>query len=139
MVVEISQPRRKEENKSELTAESHLAPQLGSDTAELVKGKYDMRRLSKLDPLDKIWIAYFLQVPVEDGGEYAREFCENYMNLAVSDDGWRVNKMIQMVAGAQGSPTQVGELVKKPGIIGRNITNRNWKQKAEEQGQQIVE
>ncbi|NIT04094.1 hypothetical protein GTO10_04180 [Candidatus Saccharibacteria bacterium] len=46
--------------------------------------------------------------------------------------------MIQMVAGAAGAPS-VGDLVKKPGVLQRNITNRGWKKEAEEKGQTIVE
>jgi len=86
----------------------------------LVTGKYDMRRLSKLAMLDKVWLSYFLMVPKKRGGRFWTEFCGNYMNLAVSEDGWRVNKMIQMVAGSKGAPS-VGELVKKPGVLQRNM------------------
>jgi len=129
---------RREEKKEELTAESHLGPQLGSDTTELVKGKVDMRRLSKLGPLDKAWISYFLLKKPKKGGRYTNRFCENYMNLAVSEDGWRVNKMIQMVAGSKGAPS-VGELQKKPNIVARNVTQRDWEKKAREEGKTIVE
>jgi len=130
---------RREKEKEELTAESHLGPQLGSDTIDLVKGKVDMRRLSKLpSPLDKVWISYFMLIGDEEGGEFARAFCNNYLNLAVSDDGWRVNKMIQMVAGSKGAPS-VGELQKKPNIVARNVTQRDWEKKAREEGKTIVE
>ena len=124
--------------KEELTAESHLGPQLGTDTVDLVKGKVDMRRLSKLGPIDKAWLSYFSMLSDEEGGEFARRFCDNYINYAVSEEGWRTNKMIQMVAGSKGAPS-VGELVKRPGVLQRNITDREWKKKAEEQGQTIVE
>lgn len=126
------------EEKEELTAESHLGPQLGTDTVDLVKGKVDMRRLSKLGPIDKAWLSYFSMLPNEEGGEFSRMFCNNYINYAVSEDGWRTNKMIQMVAGSKGAPS-VGELVKRPGMFQRNLTQRDWKKKADEQGQTIVE
>jgi len=129
---------RREEKKPEITAEGSLSPQLGSNTTDLVTGKFDMRRLSKLGTLDKVWLSYFLMVPKKRGGRYWSMFCDNYMNLAVSDDGWRVNKMIAMVAGSKGAPS-VGELVKKPGVLQRNITQRDWKKKADEKGQTIVE
>jgi len=45
--------------------------------------------------------------------------------------------MIQMVAGAKGAPS-VGELQKQPGWFGRNITDRKWEKKAEEEGRTVV-
>lgn len=129
-----------EEKKAEQpTAESTLAPQLGTDIIDIMLNKkVDMRRLSKTGPLDKAWIAYFLLLEDEEGGDFARQFCNNYLNLAVSEDGWRVNKMIQMVAGSKGVPA-VGDLMKKPGWVTRNITDKSWKKKADEEGKTIVE
>lgn len=128
-----------EKRKKELpTAEQTLAPQLGTDIADLVNKKVDMRRLSKLGPIDKVWIAYFLLLEPEEGGDFAYQFCDNFLNLAVSEDGWRVNKMIQMVAGSKGVGG-VGELMKKPSWVGRNITQRSWQKKADEEGKTIVE
>jgi len=129
---------RKEDEKPEITAEGELAGQLGSDKTTLAGGVFDMRRLSKTGELDKVWIAYFLNVPKIRGGRFAYTFCDNYLNLAVSEEGWRINKMIQMVAGAKGAPS-VGELAKRPGLLQRNITNRKWREKADEKGATIVE
>ena len=129
---------KKDEKPQEPTAEGTLSPQFGTDTTDLVKGKFDMRRLSKINQLDKIWIAYFVMTRPEEGGDFAKDFCANYLNLAVSEDGWRVNKMIQAIAGSKGA-TGVGELMKRPGLLQRNITQRDWKKKAEEEGKTVVE
>ena len=129
---------KKEEKPSEPTAEGHLAPQFGSDTVDLVKGKVDMRRLSKINPIDKAWISFFLLVDEEEDGGYFKEFCEQFLNLSVSEEGWRVNKMIQAIAGSKGA-TGVGELMKRPGLLQRNITQRDWKKKADEEGKTVVE
>ena len=83
-------------------------------------------------------MAFFNIVDDEEGGEYFREYIDEWLNLSVSVDGWHNNKKIQFVAGSKGSPT-MGELMKKPGWVGRNITNRSYKEKAEEKGAQIVE
>ena len=125
----------KEKDKSK---ESPLVAQLGSDIVDLKTGKVDMRRLSKTGPLEKVWIAYFLMLEDEEGGDFARGFCHNYLNLAVSEEGWRVNKMIQMEGAQQGAPT-IGELAKKPNVLQRNITQRDWRKKADEEGRVIVE
>ena len=129
--------RRGGEEEDGVTAESKLAPQLGTDELALMKGKYDIRLLTKINEIEKVWLSHFLMVPDEDGGEYARKFCDNYVHLAPSEGGWRVNKMIQMVSGARGAPT-VG-VMRKPGWLGRNVTNRKYKEKAEERGMEVVE
>lgn len=136
----------KEKPQEQITAEVILAPQIGTDTTLLVKGKYDIRRLSKLNPLEKAWLSFFLLEDGPDGkdkdltggGGYYAEFCDGYMNLSVSEEGWRVNKLIQMVAASKGAPG-VGELQRKPNILQRNITDRKWKQNADEQGRTVVE
>jgi len=124
--------------KKDKPKESPLAAQLGSDIIDLKTGKVDMRRLSKTGPIDKAWIAYFIMLEPEEGGDFARQFCNNFLNLAVSEDGWRVNKMIQMEGAAQGSPT-VGDLVKRPGWLARHTTKRDFDQKAREEGKTVVE
>lgn len=129
---------RKEEKKPEITAESELAPQLGSDKTDLVQGRFDMRRLSKINEIQVHVIGYFMNVPDLRGGRFWRKLTDNLLNLSVSVEGWRVNKMNQMVASAKGTPS-VGELQKKPGWIKRNVTDKNWRRKAEEKGQTIVE
>lgn len=127
-----------EKKKPEITAEVVLGPQLGSDLADIEKKRFDMRRLSKINQLDKVWISYFLLKKKKRGGRFATAFCLNYLNLAVSEDGWRTNKMIQFNAASKGVGG-VGELVKRPGLLQRNVTNRDWKKKADEKGATIVE
>lgn len=129
---------RREEKKEEITAEGVLAADFGTDQIDIAKGQVDIRRFSKIGPFDKIWIAYFLQVPKERGGGFARKFCYHFLNLACSEDGWKTNKAIQLVAGSKGAPS-VGELQKKPGWIGRNVTKRDWKKEADEEGRTIAE
>lgn len=126
-----------QQERQEVTAEGELAGQLGTDKTTLVKGKFDMRRLSKINPIEKAWISFFMLEPEEEGGDYFREFCENYLNLSVSEDGWRTNKMIQMVAGSKGAPS-VGDLMKRPGWLSRNLMQRDWEKKAEEDGATVV-
>lgn len=129
---------KKDEKEPLQTAESTLSPQFGSDTVDLVHGIYDVRRLTKLNPLEKAWISYFLLLPTMEGGDFARAFCSGYMNLAMSEEGWNKNKMIQMTAASKGAPG-IGELFKKPGWFARNLTRRDWQKKADEEGKTVVE
>lgn len=127
-----------DEKKQEITGESALAPQIGSDVTEISTGMFDPRITSKLTPLDKIWIAYFLQKKDKRGGAFAKRFCVNYLKLATSEDGWRINKMIQAIAAGKGVPTAIGEIVRRPNWIRRHTTDRDWEKKAEESGATVV-
>lgn len=129
---------KKEEETKEPTAEGMLSPQFGTDPKRLAMGEFDHRIYSKIGDLDVIWLSFFSMVPDTEGGEFCKEFCENYTLFSRSEDGWQQNKQIQVIAGSKGA-TSVGELVKKPGFIQRNITQRDWKKKAEEEGKTIIE
>jgi len=135
-VDKMSEPKEKRPNP---TAEETLGPQLGTDPKHLsIFHTFDPRILSKLEPTDVLWISYFSRIPDLEGGEYARDFIADFEKYAVSVEGWRTNKMIQMVAAGKGTTSGV-EFLKKPGWFGRNISDRKWKEKAEEEGKVIVE
>ncbi|MHA1829052.1 MAG: hypothetical protein ACTSX6_10455 [Candidatus Heimdallarchaeaceae archaeon] len=125
-----------EEEKEERTAESTLAPQLGTDFIDLMRGRVDVRRLTYLNELEIVWLSYFLMIPNHRGGRFARRFCENYMNLKMSEGGRRVNQMIQMVAGSRGVP--VFREVDKRSWVERHLTLRD-EEKAREKGKIAVE
>jgi len=130
--------RRKTE-KQEVTAETQLAPQLGADYKKIARGEWDARIQSKLpSPIVAICGSYFCMLPDEEGGEFARGFFDNLYRTLVSVDGWNVNKQVQMVGASKGQPT-IGELRKKPGWLGRNLTQRDWQRQADEEGQTVVE
>jgi hypothetical protein len=130
--------RKSDKEQPEVTAEGTLGPQMGTDTVDLVQGRYDPLILSKLGPLAKYWISYFMLVPAHRGGNFYQNFCKMYVRTARSEEGWQQNKFIQFTAGAKGAPT-VGELMKKPNVLSRNITHRDWKKEAEEEGKVVVE
>lgn len=131
--------RRRREEKEEKTAETMLAPQLGSTPREMARGRWDIRKQSNLpNEIFAICGAYFTNLPENEGGGFARDFFNSLYHTLTSVRGWNVNKQVQMVGAGKGAP-QVGELKKKPGWIGRNVTQRDWKEKAEEEGQVIVE
>lgn len=125
------------ENKEEKPIEFIVGEQLASDFVELVKGRSDARRLSIVNEAEVLALSYFSQIPDNEGGEYVRDFISDFLNLKMSLGGWRSNQLIRLVQGSKG--VVAGEIVKKPGIVGRMITNRDWKEKAERDGARIVE
>jgi len=114
-----------------------IGEQLASDWVKLIKGQSDPRRLSIVNEPEVLALSYFSQIPDNEGGEYVRDFISDFLNLKMSLGGWRSNQLIRLVQGSKG--VVAGEIVKKPGIIARNITNRDWKDKAEREGARVVE
>jgi len=122
---------------TEIALETILGTQFGSDDDELSKGKVDIRRFTRINEAEALGIAYFLEVPDHKGGIYAKRFIENYMNLKVSVDGWRVNTITKLIGASKG--VQSTESYNPPGWLGRNITQRNYKEKAKKEGYDINE
>ena len=114
-----------------------VGEQLASDARNLAKGRSDPRRLSLINEPEVLALSYLNQIPDNEGGAYVRDFISDFLNLKMSKDGWRANQLIRLVQGSKG--VVAGEIVKKPGILGRTLTNRDWKEKAERDGATIVE
>ncbi len=133
MIIDMSSKDEKEEKPIEFV----IGEQLASDFIELVKGRSDPRRLSIVNEAEVLALSYFSQIPDNEGGEYVRDFIADFLNLKMSLGGWRSNQLIRLVQGSKG--VVAGEIVKKPGIIGRLITDRSWKEKAERDGARIIE
>jgi len=129
----MSEKDRKEEKPIEFI----IGEQLASDAINLIKGRSDPRRLSIVNEAEVLALSYFSQIPDNEGGEYVRDFIADFLNLKMSLGGWRSNQLIRLVQGSKG--VVAGEIVKKPGIIGRMITNRDWKEKAEREGATVIE
>lgn len=117
--------------------ETIVGPQLATDPALLAQGLSDARRISKITGLEAIAYSWFLVQPDYQGGGWSRQFVANMLNLRMSEDGWRANQLIRLVAGSKGVPSI--DVIRKPGVIARNITNRDWKQKADAEGKEVVE
>lgn len=127
---------RKEEKK-EIPVEVILGKQLASDPANLVTGMSDARRLSKITGLEAIAYSWFLAQPDYQGGAWSRQFVANMLNLRMSEDGWRANQLVRLVAGSKGVPSI--DIAHKPGFIARHTSQKDWKQKAESEGKEIIE
>jgi hypothetical protein len=117
--------------------ETIVGPQLATDPVLLAQGLSDARRISKISGIEAIAYSWFLAVPDYRGGTWSKQFVANMLNLRMSEDGWRANQLVRLVASSKGVPAI--DVVKRPGFIGRNFTNKDWKQKAEAEGKEVVE
>lgn len=136
MSVKIITTKKKEE-KIQKPIEVIVGPQLATDPALLAQGLSDARRISKISGMEAIAYSWFLAQPDYQGGEWSRQFVANMLNLKMSEDGWRANQIIRLVAGSKGVPGI--DVARKPGFIGRHFTQKDWKQKADAEGKEIVE
>lgn len=109
---------------------SSLAAQLGSDLKDVAQGKNDMRRLSVIDEKDKLFLMY---AKIRSRKSKAwKALYEEFLNLNVSIGGRGRRDIIRMEAVSKGGMAGVeSEIPQRPNWIGRNITQRNWKQEQE--------
>lgn len=123
--------------KEQETIEVILGSQYGSDVEHLAKGQVDPRRFTNITEAEIFACAWLRQVPDKEGGAYAKDFVEDFLNLKMSLGGWRANQGIKVIAGSKGAPTI--DVRKRPGWMSRNVTERRWKEKAEQEGAEIIE
>lgn len=123
----------KEEN-----VEVILGTQLGSDGVILSEDRVDVRRLSRISVIEAFVFPYLLEIPPHRGGRLARRAVANKLNLNMSIDGWRANQIIRLIGASKGV-SNMDNTAKPPGWLGRNVTQRGWKKKAESEGKDIVE
>lgn len=128
--------RREEETSEKMPVEIFVGRELGSTGPIQARDETDSRMYSLLSPPEILALSWFSLVPKLEGGDYARAFCEEYRRHGMSKEGWRANAMIRLVAGSKGVSS--APVTRKPGIIGRNITQRDWEKKAEREGATIV-
>ena len=127
-----------EEIKSdEIPVEMFVGQELGTTGSIQALDENDSRQNTNLNEAEVLALSYFSQVPDNMGGKYAKKFIEDYRRHKMSVGGWRANQLIRLVAGSKGVAT--GKVVRKPGLIGRAITNRGWKENAQLEGAEIIE
>ena len=101
-----------------------LVGNFGSDKEGwLDEGKIDFRRFTHLDPIDPYWCSYFRLMPKERGGNWAREFVEEYENHAYSVDGRHKKLTVDMQKAVSGKETQPKDKKKRSltdRLLGRN-------------------
>lgn len=112
---------------------SALAPQLGSDQNYLSRGMVDMRRFSVIK---EEFLGFLLYAKIRS--RKSRVWVDIYdelLNLYVSVGGRGRRDIIRMESVSRGGQAQVEAEILRPGIIARNIYDRDWKKRQlEEKG-----
>ena len=121
----------------EIPVEMYVGQELGSTGSVQIMDENDSRQNSLLTEPEILALSYFSQIADNRGGQYAKKFIEEYRRHKMSFGGWRANQLIRLVAGSKGVAT--GKIVRKPGFIGRHVTDRGWKENAQLEGAEIIE
>jgi len=126
-VTVMSRQEKQQEN-----VETIIVPQLASDSNTLASGGVDVNRLTRLNALEILCIAYFQQTPKLAGGNWVNNFMQLYKNLKMSENGWRAIQLVQAIGASKGALSQ--NVVAPPNVLSRNLWNRDWEQKAVAEG-----
>lgn len=104
--------------------DSPLAYQLGSDSTILGLGTVDMRRLSIISRED---IGPLLYAKIKSRKSTVwKTIYDEYLNLLVSVNGRGRRDIIRMEAVSRGGAADVESEIIRPGMIARNVYDRNW-------------
>lgn len=121
-----------EKKEKQATLEMNLGPQFGTDPMDVADGRWDIRRLTNVNELEAFTIPYLVNLPAHRGGNMAKKMVYEFLNLKTSIHGWRARLIIQAIAASKGAAAY--EKAKEPNWAQRNITNRGWRQQAEQEG-----
>lgn len=114
-----------------------LVPQMGSDNIHLVKQIIDQRKFAVLSEPTQAALGYFNYRAEVDKNRFWGHVVDWELNTTPSVGGLGRRQVIHTIQAASGGrPVEVAE---KPSILSRNITNRNWKEKAAREGKMVVE
>lgn len=106
---------------------SKLAEQLGTDPADLMKARFDMRRLTVIHDSDKPLLLY-AKIKSRKSRVW-RIIYDELLNLNVSIDGRGRRDIIRMEAVSHGGGASVESEITKPGLLARNVYDRGWEER----------
>ena len=104
-----------------------LAGQLGTDTADLAKNRFDMRRLSIIDK-DERGILLWMKIKARKNPVYQILYDE-ILNLNVSDKGRGRRDIIHMEVASKGGMVSVESEIPQQNWLQRNVTDRGAKER----------
>ena len=134
--------RKREEKKEEsgiVVVGKVLAPQLGSDQKHLVEQEIDQRKFAVLNELCQAAMGHFAYRAQVGGVRYFDRMIEWELNSSPSVGGLGRRQAIQMVNAAAGGGKSSLDVAEKPSWISRNVSKRDWKEKATKEGKVVVE
>jgi len=141
-VVISVEKRKRDEQKEEsgiTTVARALAPQMGSDPRFLGKQLIDRRVFAVFNELEQAALGHFYYRAEVDGVRYFDYMLKWEMATTPSIGGLARRQVIQTIAAAAGVGKGVMDVAERPNILQRNITQRNWREKATREGKVVTE
>jgi len=145
---------RREEQKEDavITVAKALAPQMGSSPKFLSEQEIDQRKFAVLNEYTQAALAYFNwrgggqkyktrkgEIKTRRGIRFWRNLVDWELNTSPSLGGLGRRQIIQETAAAAGVGKGVFEVAQKPNVLARNITSRDWREKATQEGKVVQE
>ena len=132
---------RREEPKEDavVTVAKALAPQLGSDPKHLSKQEIDQRKFAVLNEPCQAALGHFYYRSEIDKVRYFTYMIAWELTTTPSIGGLGRRQVIQETAAAAGVGKGVLEVAQKPNVLARNITRRDWREKATQEGKVVQE
>jgi len=149
----MSERRRRDiEEKETVTIPKVLGPQLGSDLKHLSAKGIDQRKFAVLEEYTQAALGYFdwrgggqkyktskEQEGTRRGIRFWRNVVDWELNSTPSIGGLRARQVIQAIAAEQGVGKGVLEVAERPNVLARNISQRNWKERATKEGKVVAQ
>jgi len=132
---------RREEPKEDavVTVAKALAPQLGSDPKHLSRQEIDQRKFAVLNEPCQAALGHFYYRSEVDKVRYFKYMLDWELATTPSIGGLGRRQVIQETAAAAGVGKGVFEVAQKPNVLARNITRRDWREKATQEGKVVQE
>ena len=102
------------------------------------RGLIDEWKMTKFSGRAMLSLIYFQHRGENDNVRFYKQFVDLFLRGSHSIDGTTL-KMLENVAIGMTSGGGRGKIVKKPGWVGRHVTNRDWERKARDSGAAIAE
>ena len=114
-----------------------LASQLGSDPRHLGQQLIDERKVAVLNELTATALGYFSYRGTVDHQRFWNHVVGWELVVSQAIDGRGRRDILTALANTSG--IQTSEIARQPNVLARNITKRDWKQKAEASGKTVIE
>ena len=100
--------------------------------------KIDEWKMTKFSGRAMMSLLHFRHRGENDGVRFYKELVQYFLRGSHSIDGTGLKMLESISVGLVGGRSR-GKIVKKPGWIGRNVTQKDWERKAREEGSEIAE
>ena len=115
-----------------------LAIQLGTAPRIIMSGDFDDYKLGNFTSIaSALAIVHFERRGIHDGVGYYDFISQRMKSVFIGFNGRGRNDILKLAAYTNPGGTSVMEKAQKPNVIARNLFNRSWKQKAQNQGLEV--